>query len=249
MERQMTIKLTAGNQIRIALAAVIALLFGVFSVVLTPSQSDASPASGGSCQEYAATPTMGDIRMGDGGMMSATPDAHAMGAMPEFDLAYIDMMIPHHESVIALAEVALPELNDPRLIEIAEAIIATQTVENDMMRELRSEWYGDAATVSMEGMMDSMPGMDSDMARMNQQMDSGWQVSNFCSAESKDLAFVDRIIPHHQMAIDVSEDAVERATHPELIAIAEAVIVAQKAEIDLLLEIRVDLGATATPEG
>ncbi len=72
-----------------------------------------------------------------------------MAEAPEFDLAYIDMMIPHHESIIALAEVALPELTDPRLIEIAHAIIDTQTVENETMHQLREEWYPGAETVSM----------------------------------------------------------------------------------------------------
>lgn len=243
----MTITFTAGNRMRMTFAAVMALLVGVISVLPTVAHDDATPTSARSCEEYAATPSMGDMQMDDEGMMAATPSADAMGEMPEFDLAYIDMMIPHHESVIALAEVALPELNDPRLVEIAEAIIATQSIENEMMRDLRSEWYGDTEHVTMDGMMQAMPGMGADMAVMNQQMDSSWQVSNFCSAENKDVAFIDQIIPHHQMAIDVSEDALERATHPELIDIAEAVIEAQQTEIDYLNKIRADILGEATP--
>ena len=186
--------------------------------------------------------------MHHGEMDTTTPAAHHMAEMPEFDLVYIDMMIPHHESIIALAQVALPEfLTDPRLIEIAQAIIDTQTVENETMHQLREEWYPGADPVTMDQMMDAMPGMGTDPAMMDQQMNAMWQVQTFCAAENKDLAFIDQVIPHHQMAIDTSEDALESAVHPELVAIAEDVIAAQTQEIEVLEGIRAELTAEGTP--
>ncbi len=157
--------------------------------------------------------------MDHGGTHDAMPamdhGGHGMAA-PEFDLAYIDMMLPHHESIIALAEVALPELTDPRLVAMAENIIATQTAENEQMTQLRESWYPDAAEVTMAEMMAAMPSMGTDMAHMDEQMSAEWQVQTFCAADNKDLAFIEQAIPHHQMAIDVSEDALAQAVHPEL---------------------------------
>ena len=165
----------------------------------------------------------------------------------EFDLTYIDMMIPHHESIIALAEVARGELTHPSLIAMAEKIIDTQVAEIKAMRELRAKWYPGAPTVDMGMMMDAMPGMGTDMAHMDEQMDAEWQVQAFCAAENKDLPFIQQVIPHHRMAIEVSEDGLELAVHPELVAIAELVIEAQEQEIEELEEIRTEITGEATP--
>jgi uncharacterized protein (DUF305 family) len=238
----------------LALAGVLgASLMGATTVAQTPAASGcgdiATPASGmadyghgGHDGHGMSTPEMteghGDHDMGTPGMMKEEK--------VEFDLMYIDMMIPHHESIMALAGVALPELQDPRLQEIAQAIIDAQGPEIEELQQLRDEWYGDAEPVSMDMMM-GMPGMGTDMAMMEQQMSAELQVQAFCAAENKDLAFIDQVIPHHQMAIDTSEAALEQAVHPELVAIAEEVITAQQAEIDELEVIRAELTGEATP--
>ena len=180
------------------------------------------------------------------GDMTGTPMA-AHGDMMDFDLAYIDMMIPHHESIIALAEVAVDELKDDRLVAIAEAIIATQQGENDELKALREEWYGEPepAPMSAEIMLVSM-GMQGDCVdepHMNL-MNAEWMVQQFEEAEHKDLAFIELSIPHHQMAIDTSEVALEQAEHEEIKEIAELVISAQEGEIAELEMVRDDLQAT-----
>ena len=167
----------------------------------------------------------------------------------EFDQLYIDMMLPHHGSIIALAEAALPELTDPRLQEMAQNIIDAQTAENAQLTEWRTAWYGSGEPVmtdtSMELMLEAMP--VGTMDEMMREMDAAYQVATFCAADNPDLAFIDQVIPHHQMAIDASEVAVEAAVHPEIAALAEDVIAAQQAEIDLLSEIRTELDVEGTP--
>lgn len=200
-----------------------------------------SPTAGGCSNVAVSTPesSMGNMDHGSMGDMEME--------QVEFDLMYIDMMIPHHESIIALAQVAQHELTHPDLIAMAEGIIATQDSEILELQVLREEWYGDAAPVSMEA-MHSMPGMSGDMAAMEQQMSAEWQVQTFCAAEDKDLAFIELTIPHHQMAIDTSEAALDHAEHQEIKDIAQKVIDAQQAEIDALETIRAELTGEATPE-
>jgi uncharacterized protein (DUF305 family) len=170
------------------------------------------------------------------------PDMHHGHMEFEFDLMYIDMMIPHHESIIALAEVAQCELTDPRLVQMAEDIVANQDAEIDELQTLRGEWYPDAAPVSMDA-MHGMPGMSGDMASMEQQMSAEWQVQTFCAAENKDIAFIEQVIPHHQMAIDTSEAALDHAEHQEIKDISQRVIETQQAEIDELEGIRDELSS------
>jgi uncharacterized protein (DUF305 family) len=229
---------------------------GLFATTLiagpVSAQTPEGPAigTGAGCQAVeAGTPESGGMmdHSGHGAVMPmGTPGHGGMMHEAEFDLMYIDMMIPHHESIIALATVAVDELTHPRLIEIANAIVATQQGEIDELKALRAEWYGDAAPVSMDQMM-GMPGMGSDMTVMDQQMSAVWQVQTFCAAEDKDLAFIDQVIPHHQMAIDTSLAAVDMATHPELVEIARNVITAQEGEIAELELIRAEIIGEATP--
>lgn len=85
------------------------------------------------------------------------------------------------------------------------------------------------------------------MAMMEQSMSAEWHVQIFCAAEDRDLAFIEQVIPHHQVAIDVSQAALEQAVHPELEAIAQRVTEDQQREIDALEAIRADLTDEATP--
>lgn len=229
------------------LAAIAFSLLLAFVPVGSGAAQDATPTPT-SCEDV--MPMMSTPMAGHGGMSATTPADHAMGEMVEFDLAYIDMMIPHHQSIIALAQVATTELRDPRLVELAETIIDTQAEEIDELIAFRDAWYPDAEPVSMDMMMMAMPSMEESsmsMESMHQLMSPEALVMTFCAAEDKELAFIELTIPHHQMAVDASEDALELAVNPELVAVAEEVIEAQQSEIDLLMEIQADLAGEATP--
>jgi uncharacterized protein (DUF305 family) len=61
-----------------------------------------------------------------------------------FDRAFIDMMVPHHEGAVAMAEQLLEDGEQPALRNMADDIIAAQTEEIARMREWRKDWYGSA---------------------------------------------------------------------------------------------------------
>jgi uncharacterized protein (DUF305 family) len=205
---------------------------------------------------------MAGMDMGDMDHDTATPSSTASASsspavttMPmEFDLHYIDMMIPHHESIIALAQAALPTLTDPRLQEMAQNIITNQGSEIEELQNYREAWYGSPDPMPMDEsmmqmMMDMMPTMASmsSMDQMAAEMNAQTQVETFCKAENPDLAFIDLTIPHHQMAIAASQDALTMATHQELKDFAQKVIDAQQQEIDELMQIRAELTGESTP--
>jgi uncharacterized protein (DUF305 family) len=68
-------------------------------------------------------------------------DAGELANQRPFDRAFIDAMIPHHESAIAMANVALQESEDPEILRIAEDIVNAQELEISQMRAWRGEWY------------------------------------------------------------------------------------------------------------
>jgi uncharacterized protein (DUF305 family) len=236
------------------------IMLNIALPVLVPASSlavaaqDATPTPMVTCAEietghHAGTP---DATMEMPGMAMSTPMAGADHLTMEFDEMYIDMMIPHHASIIAMAESVLPRLSDERLRQIAQAVIATQQPEIDELRRQRDAFYGDPNPMPMDaGMMaamdEMMPGMSGTTEEMAFQMDAAAQVAAICAAENADLTFIDLTIPHHQMAIEASEAALEQAVHQEIRDIARRVIDAQQREIAMLREIRGDLAGSATP--
>jgi uncharacterized protein (DUF305 family) len=208
---------------------------------------EATPAMTYTCVVGGSTPGAMTHEMPITGTPASDMDHMAM----EFDQVYIDMMIPHHESIIAMAQAALPRLQDEQLREIANAVIETQGAEIAQLREYREGWYGDPNPMPMDDSMMAamngmMPGMG-DIEAMAAMMDAEALVAAFCAAENADLAFIDLTIPHHEMAIVASEAALEQATHAEIEEVAQQVIAAQEREIDELSAIRQELTGAATP--
>ena len=60
-----------------------------------------------------------------------------------FDRAFIDAMIPHHESAVEMAGVAREKSDNPRVRELAQEIVGAQEREISRMRSWRQEWYSE----------------------------------------------------------------------------------------------------------
>lgn len=60
----------------------------------------------------------------------------------QFDQAFLEEMIMHHEGAIAMAEAALRDAGHTEIKELANIIINTQTEEIAQMRAWLSSWYG-----------------------------------------------------------------------------------------------------------
>jgi uncharacterized protein (DUF305 family) len=60
-----------------------------------------------------------------------------------FDRAFIDAMIPHHQSAIEMSQVALDKSDNPKIKELAENIISAQQQEIEEMTRWRKQWYSE----------------------------------------------------------------------------------------------------------
>jgi uncharacterized protein (DUF305 family) len=61
----------------------------------------------------------------------------------EFDLRFINAMVPHHEGAVVMAQQVVENGNSrPELRELAQRIISAQQEEIGQMKELRQQWYG-----------------------------------------------------------------------------------------------------------
>lgn len=143
-----------------------------------------------------------------------------------FDLQFIDRMIPHHQMAIVSSEHMISDSERPELRELARNIQKSQAEQIDLMRGWRDDWYGSSGP--------SYPGPD----RWDNGMMGGDgmrdRMRDAMGGDATDEMFLRMMIPHHQQAIDMSREALERADHPKLKQLAEDIIAEQSAEIELM---------------
>lgn len=146
------------------------------------------------------------------------------GAM---DAMFIAAMIPHHDDAIAMAELALTRAEHPELKQLAERIKATQTAENAQMRAWYRQWFGVEVPTISGGGFGMMGGM----------MGGGTtDVETLREADPFDKAFLEEMIPHHQMALMMSRMAGSATSRPEMRSFTQAIIDGQGREIDQMEE-------------
>ena len=75
--------------------------------------------------------------------MGMMMDPQELSTKEPFDKAFIDAMIPHHQSAIEMAQVALEKSDNPQIRELAENIISAQQEEIEQMTRWRQQWYSE----------------------------------------------------------------------------------------------------------
>lgn len=154
---------------------------------------------------------------------SRTGDDPFMGAADPnapYDQRFIDEMVMHHRGAILSARMLIGDSQRPELRDLARRIEEGQQRQIELMQEWRAGWYGTAAVPAMgmdpmAGMMDGMMNGDGGMMR----------------GQDREQMFLRMMIPHHQLAIDMAEDALENAEHEELKGLAREIVADQSAEI------------------
>ncbi|VXD11946.1 DUF305 domain-containing protein [Planktothrix paucivesiculata] len=194
----------------------------------TRVESDSKPMS-----SEAVTPVSSEtILTQNNGMMSGN---HGMmmdlgPADAEYDLRFIDGMIPHHKGAVKMSEQVLQKSNNPEVKKLAEEIIKAQEKEIAQMQEWRKTWYPDAKDAIMyhAPMGHSMSMSKEDMESMMMMADLGPADAGF------DQRFVEAMIPHHEGALIMAKDAQVKSKRPEIQQLAQAILVSQAAEIKLM---------------
>jgi uncharacterized protein (DUF305 family) len=73
--------------------------------------------------------------------MGMMMDPQRLSKREPFDEAFIDAMIPHHQSAIEMAQVASKQSKIPGIKELAGNIVSAQKREIEQMKQWRKEWY------------------------------------------------------------------------------------------------------------
>jgi uncharacterized protein (DUF305 family) len=149
------------------------------------------------------------------------------------DQRFIIMMIPHHDGAIAMADLALTRAKRPEIKALAKRIKSSQTSENVQIRAWFRQWYGQDVPVWKPGAGWGWQGGTGGMmgTGMGMGMHGGTNLTALSTAKDFDRAFIEQMIPHHQMGVMMASMAQINSQHLELRELQQAMVRVQSEEI------------------
>ena len=161
------------------------------------------------------------------------------------DEEYIQHMIPHHEVAVYMSQNHLNNTTNPIILNILRNIIRIQTYEINMMKD--ASVNGDKMSLLNDEM--SLNGVKMNKTYKASQGDftapNKYAITNtFCDPSffnvnhnshmiehMTDEMYIKHMIPHHQVAVDMSKRILKTTTNDFIIYLAYRIIRAQQSEI------------------
>lgn len=163
----------------------------------------------------------------------------ASGEGNSTEQAFLEAMVPHHESAVAMAEVAQARAQSPEISELANSIISTQEAEIEQMQSIHERLF-DVALVPDESSQEQLG-----LEPVQHGVDPAEELKE---ADPFDRAFVDEMVPHHESAVQMAEAVLAETDDAELRELAEGIIATQEQEIEQMNAFRVAEFGAPVPE-
>jgi len=148
------------------------------------------------------------------------------GMMNNIDEHFIEQMIPHHDGAVVMAKLALTKATHSEIKILAGAIIKAQNKEIEDMQSWYKDWFG--KDVSKAGVSIMGGGM---MSQNGMHMGGQEDIQTLENANDFDKAFIEEMIPHHQLAIMMAQMLKSGTNRPEMLSLANNIIESQSKEI------------------
>ncbi|KGN40700.1 DUF305 domain-containing protein [Knoellia aerolata] len=148
---------------------------------------------------------------------SETPEAGRKG-----DVMFAQMMIPHHQQAVEMADRALQNGASPAVTELAQQIKAAQGPEIETMTTWLQEWRAPMTAEEGHGGHDGGAGMmaDGDMKDLSA-----------ASGPTFNEMWLTMMVEHHEGAVVMAQDVLTTTGNPEVKELAQAIVAGQKQEI------------------
>ncbi|MFG3441589.1 DUF305 domain-containing protein [Nonomuraea sp. NPDC047897] len=162
---------------------------------------------------------------------AATPTGTQPAAsFNDADVMFAQMMIPHHQQAVEMAELAATRAKDPEVKELAAKIKAAQDPEIKTMRGWLQEWGEPVPTGTgdLRGMGHGMPGMMS-AEDMKELADA--------KGATFDKHFTEMMIAHHEGAVEMARTEQAEGADPEAKDLAKTIESSQQTEIEQMRQI------------
>lgn len=147
----------------------------------------------------------------------------------ELEVTFLAEIIPHHQAAIEMAELELERGTSPDIRTHAENIIHNQKHQIHQFTRWLEHWYGlspeEAKDEAPEEARQEMATLEEETQAMIEELEA------VPAGEDFDVAFVQKMIPHHQGGIVEFLEPQSRAVHPELRVAAASGITTQQAQV------------------
>jgi uncharacterized protein (DUF305 family) len=144
------------------------------------------------------------------------------------DRAFLEAMIPHHQSAIAMARIAKSRAEHPQVTELANAIVTAQAKEIRQIKRIHRRLF-DEPILPNEDAHEAL-GLTAEEAGMGH-MDA---TADLKQARPFDKAFIDEMIGHHQGAIRMAQAVTDETADDEIQSLAQTIVGAQSREIEAM---------------
>jgi uncharacterized protein (DUF305 family) len=159
----------------------------------------------------------------------------------ESDRAFLEAMIPHHESAVEMARLAKRHAEHAQVMELADSIISTQRMEIRRMERIHRRLFDEKVIPNPDA--HQALGLSAEEAGMAH-MESTPELER---ANPFDRAFIDEMAGHHQGAVRMARAVLDQTDDDEVRSLADAIVAAQSKEIDEMSDWRKAWYGTAAP--
>ena len=151
----------------------------------------------------------------------------ALNMTGDFDLDYANMMIPHHQSAVDMAQEYLPKAKDEKIKKMAQNIIDSQKKEIEELKTMIANYK--PAKTKTNAVAGHAAGEHNElMETMNKMMD---KMKGMKMSGDADKDFVLMMIPHHESAVTMAGDEISHGKNYELKKLSQKIIEDQNKEL------------------
>lgn len=170
-----------------------------------------------------------DHGSGSSSKSASAPAENGAGAgFNDTDVTFAQMMIPHHEQALEMAQLADGRASDAEIKDIVGKIEKAQDPEIETMKGWLGAWKQPTA-------MESMPGMDHGGDGM--MSDADMKELKAMKGAEFDKMFAQMMIDHHNGAITMAKDEQKNGKNADAVKMAGDIVEGQSAEVKQLQSI------------
>jgi uncharacterized protein (DUF305 family) len=143
------------------------------------------------------------------------------GTHNDADVMFAQMMIPHHEQAVEMADAVLAkDGTNPQVTELATEIKAAQAPEIEQLDQWLDTWGAErtsehAGHAGMSGMMS----------------EEDLQALDAATPPESDRLFLEQMIAHHRGALEMAQEEVEEGSDASAVEMAQTIVETQSSEI------------------
>ena len=136
------------------------------------------------------------------------------------DVAFAQGMIPHHEQAIEMSDLALMQATNTDVKSLAQRIKDAQGPEVDQMKRWLQQW--------------GRPVSGGHAGHMGSGMLSHGEMTELMKASGRafDRMFLQGMIRHHEGAVTMAQEELQKGQHAEAKQLAQRIVDSQRAEIN-----------------